>query len=86
MPLENADIMETTVETRRVFDGIILHIDHLTNELSNGTLHKREVARRLEALAPRRQTPPLGEQKPGGGKPAQGERAAEGAAQAEACR
>ena len=45
MPLENADIMETTVETRRVFDGIILHIDHVTNRLPNGRTAAREVAR-----------------------------------------
>ena len=51
MPLENADIMETTVETRRVFDGIILHIDHVTNRLPNGRTAAREVARHIGASA-----------------------------------
>ena len=37
-------ILETIVERERVFDGIILHIDHLTAKLPNGKLAKREVA------------------------------------------
>lgn len=52
MPMEdNANIMEKTVESRRVFDGIILHIDHLTNELPNGKAAAREVARHIGASA-----------------------------------
>lgn len=47
----DARITEKNVSCERVFDGIILHIDHLTNELSNGTLHKREVARHVGASA-----------------------------------
>ena len=51
----NADmdnnILERTVESRRVFDGIILHIDHLTNELPNGHLAQRECARHIGASA-----------------------------------
>ena len=45
------DIMEETVESTRVFDGIILHIDHLTNRLPNGRLAKREAARHIGASA-----------------------------------
>lgn len=51
MAQENANIMETTVETRRVFDGIILHIDHATNRLPNGKLAAREIARHVGASA-----------------------------------
>ena len=47
----DAKIIEKNISSERVFDGIILHIDHLTNELSNGTLHKREVARHVGASA-----------------------------------
>ena len=47
----DARITEKNISSERVFDGIILHIDHLTNELSNGTLHKREVARHVGASA-----------------------------------
>lgn len=45
------NIMERTVETKRVFDGIILHIDHLTNALPNGQLAQRECARHIGASA-----------------------------------
>ena len=51
----NADndrnLIEKNVESKRVFDGIILHIDHLTNELPNGKLARREVARHIGASA-----------------------------------
>lgn len=45
------DIMEKNIDSKRVFDGIILHIDHLTNELPNGKPAKREVARHVGASA-----------------------------------
>ena len=45
------NIIETTVDSQRVFDGIILHIDHLTNRLPNGNLAKRECARHIGASA-----------------------------------
>ena len=51
MPQDNQDILEKTIETRRMFDGIILHIDHLTNELPNGVHARREVARHVGASA-----------------------------------
>lgn len=44
-------IMEKNVDRKRVFDGIILNIDHLTNELPNGKLAKREVAVHVGAAA-----------------------------------
>jgi len=44
-------ILETNVSSESVFDGIILHIEHLTNELPNGKLAKREVARHIGAAA-----------------------------------
>lgn len=47
----DSNILERTVESRRVFDGIILHIDHLTNELPNGQLAQRECARHIGASA-----------------------------------
>ena len=50
-PQDNASILETTVETRRVFDGLILHIDHATNRLPNGKLAAREIARHVGASA-----------------------------------
>lgn len=50
-PQDNANILETTVETRRVFDGLILHIDHATNRLPNGKLAAREIARHVGASA-----------------------------------
>ena len=51
MPQDNQDILERTIETRRMFDGIILHIDHLTNALPNGMRADREVARHVGASA-----------------------------------
>ncbi len=47
----NQDILETTVATKRAFDGLILHIDHITNRLPNGKLADREVARHVGASA-----------------------------------
>ena len=47
----DANIIEKNVESRRVFDGIILHIDHMTNELPNGQLAQRECARHIGASA-----------------------------------
>ena len=44
-------ILETIVGRERVFDGIILHIDHLTAKLPNGKLAKREVAMHVGASA-----------------------------------
>lgn len=44
-------ILEKFVSRERVFDGLILHIDHVTNELPNGKLAKREVARHIGASA-----------------------------------
>ena len=48
---DDASIMETTVDTKRVFDGLILHIDHITNRLPNGKLAAREIARHVGASA-----------------------------------
>ena len=50
-PRNDQDILEKNVETRRVFDGLILHIDHLTNELPNGDKAMRECARHIGAAA-----------------------------------
>lgn len=44
-------IMEKNLSRQRVFDGIILHIDHLTNLLPNGKEAKREVAMHVGASA-----------------------------------
>lgn len=44
-------IMEKNVSRERKFEGIILKIDHLTNELPNGKLAKREVAVHVGASA-----------------------------------
>ena len=43
--------MERTLESHRAFDGIIIHIDHMTNELPNGKTAPREVARHIGASA-----------------------------------
>ena len=48
---DDASIMEKTVDTRRVFDGLILHIDHVENRLPNGQLAAREIARHVGASA-----------------------------------
>ena len=47
----DSGILEKNIDSVRVFDGIILHIDHLTNELPNGKQAKREVARHVGASA-----------------------------------
>ena len=47
----NANIMERTVDTKRVFDGLKLHIDHVTNVLPNGKTAAREIARHVGASA-----------------------------------
>ena len=47
----NENIMERTVDSKRVFDGLSLHIDHITNELPNGKLAAREIARHVGASA-----------------------------------
>ena len=44
-------ILEQTISTERVYDGLILHIDRLTNRLPNGKLALREVARHIGASA-----------------------------------
>ena len=48
---DDSRIMEEYVSTEHVFDGLILHIDHVTNRLPNGKLAKREVARHIGAAA-----------------------------------
>lgn len=47
----DASIMEKNVSRERVFEGIILNIDHVTNELPNGKLAKREIAVHVGASA-----------------------------------
>ena len=52
MIFQNDDaIMEKNLSRERVFDGIILHIDHVLNELPNGKRAKREVAMHVGASA-----------------------------------
>lgn len=48
---DDTRILEQNVSTERVFDGLILHVDHLTNRLPNGKLAQREVARHIGASA-----------------------------------
>lgn len=48
---DNANLMEKTLETRRVFDGLILHIDHVNNRLPDGQTAAREIARHVGASA-----------------------------------
>ena len=48
---DDSRILEQNVSSEHVFDGIILHLDHLTNRLPNGKLAKREVARHIGAAA-----------------------------------
>ena len=48
---DSANIMETTIDSKRVFDGLILHIDHITNRLPNGKTAPREIARHVGASA-----------------------------------
>ena len=47
----NEGILEETEDCKRVFDGLILHIDHVTNRLPNGKLAAREIARHIGASA-----------------------------------
>lgn len=49
--MSDQNIIERPVDSQRVFDGIILHIDHVTCELPNGQLAKRECARHIGASA-----------------------------------
>lgn len=44
-------IMEKTLSRERVFNGIILNIDHVVNELPNGKPAKREIAVHVGASA-----------------------------------
>ena len=44
-------IMEKNISRERMFDGIILNIDHVTNELPNGKLAKREIIVHVGAAA-----------------------------------
>lgn len=48
---DDSQIMEQFVSSEHVFDGLILHIDHVTNRLPNGKLAQREVARHIGASA-----------------------------------
>ena len=47
----DADILETTIDSKRVYNGLILNIDHVTNRLPNGKCALREVARHIGASA-----------------------------------
>jgi len=44
-------IIEKNISRERVFEGIILNIDHVTNELPNGKAAKREIAVHVGASA-----------------------------------
>ena len=48
---DDSRIMEQNVSSERVFEGIILNVDHLTNRLPNDKLAKREVIRHIGASA-----------------------------------
>ena len=48
---DDRNIMERTIDCKRVFDGLILHIDHVTNVLPNGKTAAREIARHVGASA-----------------------------------
>lgn len=48
---DDSRIMEQNVSSERVFEGIILNVDHLTNRLPNDKLAKREVIRHIGAAA-----------------------------------
>ena len=48
---DDSRILEQNVSSERVFEGIILNIDHLTNRLPNGKLAKREIIRHIGAAA-----------------------------------
>lgn len=48
---DDSRIMEQNVSSERVFEGIILNVEHLTNRLPNDKLAKREVIRHIGASA-----------------------------------
>lgn len=48
---DDRNIIETRVDSERVFDGVILHIDHMNYRLPNGKLATRECARHIGASA-----------------------------------
>ena len=50
-PYSDESILEKNLSRERVFNGIILHLDHLINELPNGKHAKREVAMHVGASA-----------------------------------
>ncbi len=49
--LEDKYIIEERIDSQRVFDGLILHIDHMNYRLPNGAVAKRECARHIGASA-----------------------------------
>lgn len=51
MIFHDESLIEKNISRKRVFDGIILHIDHLVNELPNGKPARREVAVHVGASA-----------------------------------
>ena len=48
---EDKNIIEERIDSQRVFDGLILHIDHMNYRLPNGKIAKRECARHIGASA-----------------------------------
>lgn len=48
---DDSSIMEKNISRKRVFDGIILNIDHVMNELPNGRQAAREIAVHVGASA-----------------------------------
>ena len=48
---DDSSIMEKNISRKRVFDGIILNIDHVMNELPNGKQAAREIAVHVGASA-----------------------------------
>ena len=46
-----ADIIETPVDRSRVFDGLIIHVDHAHSKLPNGRIAPREIAVHVGASA-----------------------------------
>ena len=48
---KDKNIIEEYVDSERVFDGLILHIDHMRYRLPNGHIAKRECARHIGASA-----------------------------------
>ena len=49
--MNDQNIIEKPLDSKRVFDGLILHIDHVTCALPNGHLAQRECARHIGASA-----------------------------------